>query len=114
MSILLKDRDYQPDGSGSVAAVEGMEAVLADVLFRLSARRGSFPLMPQLGSQMHRLRWEKPSARTALARQYAVEALSELEEIAVTDAAVTPVGDQLHIRVDLLWQGQALAVELEG
>lgn len=113
MSILLKNKDYAPDGGGSVTAVEGGEAILCDVLFRLNARRGSFPLMPQFGSRMYRLRGEKPSARTALARQYAVEALSDLEDVAVTDAAVSVSGDRLLIRVDLLWQGQALSVELE-
>ena len=114
MSILLKDKDYTPDGSGSVTTVEGGEAVICDVLFRLSARRGAFPLLPEFGSRMYRLRGEKPSARTALARQYAVEALRDLEDIAVTDAAVSVSGDRLLIRVELLWQGQLLAVELEG
>lgn len=113
MSILLKNKDYAPDGGGSVTAVEGGEAILCDVLFRLNARRGCFPLMPEFGSRMYRLRGEKPSARTALARQYAVEALSDLEDVAVTDAAVSVNGDRLLIRVDLLWQGQALSVELE-
>ena len=56
MSILLKNKDYAPDGGGSVTAVEGGEAILCDVLFRLNARRGSFPLMPEFGSRMYRLR----------------------------------------------------------
>ena len=114
MSILMKERDYVPDGAGSVSSARGGEAVISDVLFRLSARRGGFALMPGFGSRMYRLRSEKPSARTALARQYAVEALSDLEDVAVTDAAVSVSGDKLLIRVDLAWQGQALAVELEG
>ncbi len=114
MSILLKGRDYVPDGKGSVVCAQGGDAVICDVLFRLGTRRGSFVLQPQFGSRMYRLRHEKPSARTALARQYAVEALSDLEEVAVTDAAVTVSGDRLLIRVELLWQGQALAVELEA
>lgn len=114
MSILLKGRDYVPNGEGSVVCAQGGDAVLCDVLFRLSVRRGSFPLQPELGSRMYRLRHERPSARTALARQYAVEALRELEEVAVTDADVSVSGDRLLIRVELLWQGQALAVELEA
>lgn len=114
MSILLEQRDYVPDGMGGVTALSGSGAILNDVLFRLSARRGGFALLPEFGSRMYRLREEKPSARTALARQYAVEALSGMEDVTVTDAAVTVSGGTLHIRVELLWQGQALAVELEG
>ena len=112
--MLIKNGDYVPDGQGSVLSARGGDAVICDVLFRLSARRGGFPLMPELGSHMHRLRWEKPSARTALARRYAVEALSGLKDVAVTDAAVSVAGDRLWVQVDLLWQGQPLTVELEG
>lgn len=111
--MLIRNGDYVPDGQGSVLSARGGDAVISDVLFRLSARRGGFPLMPELGSRMHCLRWEKPSARTALARQYAVEALSGVDGVAVTDAVVSVAGDRLQVRVELLWQGQPLAVELE-
>lgn len=114
MSILIKNGDYVPDGKGSVMTVSGGEDIICEVLFRLSARRGSFPLLPEFGSRIYRLRGEKSSVRTALARQYAVEALSELENVSVTDAAVSVTGDRLLIRVELLWQGQALTVEVEG
>lgn len=114
MSILLENQDYVPDGEGSVSSVSGGDAILSDVLFRLTARRGSFVLLPEFGSRMYLLRGEKPSARTLLARQYAVEALADMEDIAVTDAAVTTEGEKLLIHVELTWQGQSLAVELEG
>ena len=92
----------------------GGSAILSDVLFRLTARRGGFALMPEFGSRMYLLRGEKPSVRTPLARQYAVEALADLEDVSVADAAVTTDGSKLLIHVDLIWQGQPLAVELEG
>lgn len=113
MSLLLKNRDYTADDRGSVTAVSGGEDVLNEVLFRLSARRGAFPLMPELGSRLYLLRNEKPSERAALAAQYAAEALADLD-VTVTGAGVTAAGDALEIRVDLTWQGEALTVELEG
>ena len=76
MSIQMDRKDYVAEG-GSVASVSGGSALLSDILFRLSARRGGFVLLPEFGSRMHLLRHEKPSARAALARQYAVEALAE-------------------------------------
>lgn len=114
MSIRLTDRDYRSDGSGGLLSADGAEAILGEVLFRLTARRGTFPLMPELGSEMYRLREVRPSQRQALAREYAARALAELEDVTVTDAAVTDRGDGLSVRVELIWQGEPLAVEWEG
>lgn len=112
MSIQMDQKDYVADG-GTVASVSGGSALLSDVLFRLSARRGGFVLMPEFGSRMHLLRREKPSARAALARQYAVEALAALTDVEVTDAAVSAEGEVLRVQVELTRQGEPLAVELE-
>ncbi len=116
MSLLLKDRDYVADGNGGVAVVRDGEALLNEVLFRLAARRGSFPFLPELGSRMERLRREKTSGREILAKQFAVEALDDMEDVTVTDTMVRQEGDRLWVSVSLLWQGEQLsvAVQLEG
>ncbi len=116
MSLLLKGRDYAPDGNGGVAAVQGAEELLEEALFRLTTRRGSFPFLPELGSRMHLLRREKPSEWDALAMQFAVEALDGLDGAAVTEAAVRRDGDGLLLDVSLAWQGEELSLtaELEG
>ena len=116
MGLLLQDRDYASDGNGGVAVVQDGEELLGEVLFRLTARRGSFPFLPGLGSQMHLLRRAKPSERENLALQYAVEALEDLTEVTVTGASVQQEGGAFRISVDLLWQGTWLAVtaQLEG
>lgn len=113
MSILVDQKDYVADGAGSVASTAGGSAVLNDILFRLTARRGAFPLLPEFGSRMYLLQREKPSRRTALARQYAVEALADLTDVTVTDAAVTPRENGIGVRVDLIWLGEPLSVALE-
>ena len=110
MSLLMKDRDYAADGNGGVAAVWDAEALLNEALFRLTARRGSFPFLPKLGSRMGELRREKPSDWDALARQFAVEALDGLEDVTVTGAAAYRDRDALLVAVELLWQGEALSV----
>ena len=116
MSLLLKDRDYVADGNGGVTVVRDGEALLNEVLFRLTARRGSFPFLPKLGSRMHLLRREKPTVWEGLAKQFAVEALDGLADVTVTGAAVRQEGDALWVTVELLWQGTALSVtvQLEG
>ena len=116
MSLLLKDRDYAADGNGGVAVGRDGEALLNEVLFRLTARRESFPFLPELGSRMGELRREKPSAWEVQAKQFAVEALDGLEGVTVTGAAVRQEREALMVSVELLWQGEALSVtaQLEG
>ncbi|MBD5134193.1 MAG: hypothetical protein HDT38_06970 [Clostridiales bacterium] len=110
MSLLLKDRDYAADGNGGVAVVRDGEELIGEALFRLTARRGSFPFLPELGSRMYQLRREKPSAWDSLARQFAVEALADLEDVTVTGARVSQEKDALLVGVELLWQGERLWV----
>lgn len=116
MSLLLEGRDYVPDGNGGVRTVTGGEALLNEVLFRLAARRGSFPFLPRLGSRMHLLRREKPSAWESLAAQYAAEALEDLPGLTVTGAAVSSSGGRLWAAVSLRYEGDEFTVtaQLEG
>lgn len=116
MSLLLQNRDYAPDGNGGVAVVQDGDELLGEVLFRLTARRDSFPFLPALGSRMHLLRRVKPWSRESLALQYAAEALGDLAEVTVTGASVRQEGEALWVNVELLWQGARLAVtaRLEG
>ena len=116
VSLLLQNRDYMPDGNGGVAVVQDGEELLGEVLFRLTARRGAFPFLPNLGSRMHLLRRAKPSERENLALQYAAEALDGLAEVTVTGASARQEGDALWVSVELLWQGTRLSVtaQLEG
>ena len=40
MGLSLRNGDYVPDGTGGLRRTEGREALLEQVLFRLTARRG--------------------------------------------------------------------------
>lgn len=59
MELKIKDRDYVADGMGGLVRVSGWDELLERVLFKLSVRRGSFSLLPELGSKLHLLRREK-------------------------------------------------------
>ena len=104
MELKLNQGDYVPDGAGGFVRCTGHQALLAEALYRLTARRGAFPLLPELGSRMYRLPSAKPSQRAALARQYAAEALADLTGVTVENARVTPTETGLNIRVDLIRQ----------
>ena len=110
MELKLTNGDYVPDGAGGLQGLTGGEEVLARVLFRLTARRGALPFLPELGSRLHLLMREKPSARQALAAQYVVEALAEETDVKVTEAELTEQGAGARLTVRLDWQGEPLSV----
>ena len=109
MELKLKNGDYVPDGAGGLLGGSGAEEILARVLFRLTARRGGLPFLPELGSELYLVLREKPSARLAAARQYVAQAL-EGEDVTVTDVRLEDEGRSARLTVSLLWQGEELSV----
>lgn len=101
----LRDGDYCPDGRGAFDEADGADELLERVLFKLSVRRGTFPLLPELGSRLYRLPREKASARQALGASYAAEALVG-EDVEVTGARWEE--EEQRLTVFLTWQGEPL------
>ena len=91
MELRLKNGDYIPDGKGGVVRLSGDNALLQRVLYRLSARRGALPMLPELGSQLYLLGRERPENRLSAARQYVAEALQS-EGLTVEDLRLTDRG----------------------
>lgn len=112
MELLIQNGDYVPDGKGGFLRAEGTAELLQRVLFKLTARRGSFPFLPELGSQLYRLSREKPTALQSLARQYAAQAL-EGEELTVEEVRVTPRENGTSVEVVLSAQGETLNLTVE-
>lgn len=111
MENLIKNGDYVPDGQGGFVRLEGRDALLQRVLFRLSCRRGGFPLLPELGSQLWKLGREKPADREMTARQYCVQALQP-EPVQVKNVTVTRQDDALLVTVELDYEGETLTAEV--
>ena len=113
MELELKNGDYVPDGIGGVRRVSGREALAQRVLFRLTARRGSFPFWPELGSRLYQLGSLPASQRAAAAVQYVTEALAQ-EPVAVEDVELTQRANGIaELRARLSYQGTGLDVTLE-
>jgi len=92
MELWLNQGDYVPDGAGGFVTLAGEEELLQRVLFRLCARRGAFPLLPELGSRLWLLGTEKPGSRLSAAREYVEEALAE-EAVSVESVTLSDGGD---------------------
>ncbi len=113
MELKLEQGDYVPDGLGGFESLDGAQALLARVLFRLTARRGQFPFLPDLGSRLYQLGREKPSAREALALQYVTEALAPETDLAVLGTQLTEDGSgAATLTAQLEWQGAPLSVQV--
>ena len=100
----MKDGDLIPDGAGGFVKLQEEEAVLQRVLFKLTARRGTFPFLPELGSELHRLCREKPSARQDLCVRYVAQAL-EGEDVTVTDVEYAEEDGIGRVTVHIDWHG---------
>ena len=109
----MREGDYVPDGAGGMTRLSGAEEVLSRVLYRLTARRGGLPFLPELGSRLYQVPREKPSARQSLAARYVAQALEGEQDLKVTDVALTQAGARAELRVQLEWQGQPLSLDLE-
>lgn len=112
MERKLVNGDYVPDGTGGLTLLSGGEEVLARVLYRLTARRGALPFLPELGSRLYQLNREKPSARQALAAQYVAEALREEPELAVESVELAQTEGAGLLTVRLTWRGEALTAQI--
>ena len=91
MALQIKDGDYIPHG-GLLRRLWGDEAMLQRVLFRLTARRGSFPFLPDLGSRLYQLGRVPKAGRLSAARQYVAEALAEEKDLTVEDVKLSEEG----------------------
>ena len=69
MELELRDGDYVADGAGGLRHVQDREALLQRALFRLTARRGTFPFGEELGSRLWTLGRLPAPEQPAAARQ---------------------------------------------
>ncbi len=117
MELKMKDGDYMADGAGGVLRLRGDQAALQRVLFRLTARREGFPLLPDMGSRLWQLGRVPPSRRLGAACQYVTEALKVEPGLSVEDVALSERGTGgLDVAVRLRLNGKAavVSVSVEG
>lgn len=100
MDLKMRDGRYLPDGAGGLARVFGSEELLERALFRLKARRGAFPLLPEMGSRLYELPRLPAASRQAAAEQAAAEALED-EDLTVEGVTLAQSGDGLSVTVRL-------------
>ena len=114
MELKLQNGDYVPDRVGGLQRVEGKEALLQRVLFRLTARRGTFHFCETLGSRLWRLGQIPAVQRQAAAEQYVAEALEEemgleVERVTLSEKEAGTV----ELTAEVTYEGEAFSATLE-
>ena len=114
MELKIKNGDYVA-GTGRLETLSGSDALLQRVLYRLTAKRGTFPFWETLGSRLYTLGSVKKSQRAAAAKQFVSEALLEEPEISRMGVSYSESeGEALgKVRVSLVYKGESLALETE-
>lgn len=110
MELAFRNGDYVSDGAAQLCRVQGQEELLQRVLFRLTARRGMFPFMEDLGSQLWKLGQLPPSARLAAARQYVAEALENEDGLTVESVSLEQTEEGAAVTARLAYGGESLSV----
>lgn len=113
MELALRNGDYLSDGAGGLRRAQGKEALLQRVMFRLTAKRGSFPFWEDLGSRLWQLSQLPMAARQAAAKQYVTEALAGERGVYVEQVTLVQTGDRAELTTQMIWQGETLAVTVE-
>lgn len=106
--LKIRNGDYVPDGVGGADRVKGRDALLQRVLFKLTARRGGFPFLEDLGSTLHALGGETPSRRQSAAEAAVMQALAEEKNLRVERVKLE--GDRLAVRLE--YEGEELSLQL--
>ena len=109
--LKLENGDYVKSGN-RLRLAEGRDALLQRVLFKLTARRGSFPFLEELGSRLWQLDTFPCHRRQAAAQQFTAEALAE-EPVSVEAVTLEEGDGVMALTARLLYEGEELAVTLD-
>lgn len=110
--LILREGDYVPDGKGGFRSVTGAEEVLERILWKLTVKRGSFPFLPDLGSELVTLCRASAKERNTLAERYVAEALAD-EDVSVEEVVLSREGEGAILIVRLDRQGEELTATVE-
>jgi len=113
MELMIRNGDYVAEAGTGLCQVGGQEALLQRVLFRLTARRGSFPFWETLGSRLWQLGQLPAAARQGAAKQYVTEALAEERDVRVESVTLTERSGRAVLLAELTWEGKPFSVSVE-
>ena len=112
MECGLAGGDYLLGKQSDLTPLSYEETLLQRALIRLTVRRGSFPFLPDLGSDLWRLRRTRRSERASLAESYVAQALYKEEEMSVQEISLREDEERLWAAVTLTIHEQTVRLEV--
>lgn len=110
--LLIKNGDYVKNGAGGFEKLSDENAVLERVLYKLTARRGTFPLLPEIGSNLYLLGRLPRKEQQSAAEQYVVQALSDESNLEVTQVLLEGEQEERRLTVFMNYAGEQLSVSM--
>lgn len=118
MDLMLdfENRDLAKTPQGWPTLIEGVEEVAQRLRLRLTVRRGSFRLDPELGSRLYALPRGDSDRMERFARQAVEEALSPMPEVRLEELSCRydPDGDRAYVDCRFVWRGQDIDLTVES
>ena len=112
MELRLSEGKYVCDDRGIPISDSGDQEIVDRVLFKLTARQGEFPFLPNLGSRLYKLPFEKSANLRNVAYQYVLEAIDDETEVQVQDVKLEVLDDSIDLTVILIRNDDSIRINL--
>jgi len=117
MDLMLnfEGRDHAQTMQGWPVPIDGAEEIAQRIRLRLTVRRGSFRLDPELGSRLYALPRGDSGRMEQFARESIEEALDPMPEVRLEEVGCRydPVEDRAWLDCRFLWRGQGIELTIE-
>lgn len=117
MDLLLdfENRDLAKTLQGRPILIEGAEEIAQRLRLRLTLRRGSFRLDPELGSRLYALPRGDSERMERFAREAVEEALSPMPEVRLETLSCRydPSEDRAFVDCRFVWRGQEIDLTVD-
>ncbi len=115
LKLNFDKRDHAQTIQGWVIPISGVEEIAQRIRLRLTIRRGSFPLDPELGSRLYALPRGNAAQMNAAARDIIEEALAPMPGVRLDSVSCTydPEADKAVVTCRFIWSGQDIPITTE-
>lgn len=116
LKLDFEERDLAKGPQGWPVPIEGAEEAAQRLMLRLTVRRGSFRLDPELGSRLYAMPRGDGERMERFAREAIEEALSSMPEVRLEELSCRydPQKDQAFVDCRFLWRGQEIDLTVES
>lgn len=116
LKLDFENRDLARSPQGWPVPIEGAEEAAQRLLLRLTMRRGSFRLDPELGSRLYAMPRGDGGRMERFAREAVEEALSDMPEARLEELSCRYDADEDRAFVDcrFIWRGQSIDLTVES